>query len=348
MLPGRQGEFEEWLRPARYDSPDPRFEVRRALPSEYEHIYPLVDAAFGVRRPRAVYDWLYQRNPRGRALCWIVVERSSGRLLAAVAGWPWPLARGDEGLYAMLTGDSVVHPDFQRLGVGSLRYAGWETDPLADQHTVVGWPNEISVSWLQKQGHDARVLGPLAEATADVSSRSPGRWLRSLSRSSRARRAGLRVVDVDRFDAEFDAVTLGCARWEGVWSAPDHDFLNWRYPGHPAHSYRMLALREGERLVAWTVLREEGRNACLMAFAAPRQGQAAPLLLGAALDAAREAGCRRLSVFAPPVWRHWPTLRRSGFSGRPCTRHMYLTLPPGSDLRRLDVWELLPGDTDGE
>ena len=46
------------------DSP---FLVRRAAPSEFERVYDTVDAAFGRKRPRALYDWLYKQNSGGTA-----------------------------------------------------------------------------------------------------------------------------------------------------------------------------------------------------------------------------------------------------------------------------------------
>ena len=72
ILPRATDRFEEWLRiPLSAEAEDPRFEMRRAHPSEFEEIYDLVDASFGVRRPRVVYDWLYRRNVSGMANCWI-------------------------------------------------------------------------------------------------------------------------------------------------------------------------------------------------------------------------------------------------------------------------------------
>ena len=41
---------------------DPRVEVRRVSEGEFERVYECVDAAFGTKRPRAAYDWLYRRK----------------------------------------------------------------------------------------------------------------------------------------------------------------------------------------------------------------------------------------------------------------------------------------------
>ncbi|HEB89982.1 MAG TPA: hypothetical protein ENI85_10460, partial [Deltaproteobacteria bacterium] len=62
MIPTPPDAFEEWLEvPITEDPGDPRFLVRRATPDDFERIYDLVDAAFGRRRSREQYDWLYRR-----------------------------------------------------------------------------------------------------------------------------------------------------------------------------------------------------------------------------------------------------------------------------------------------
>jgi len=70
--------FEQWLHaPMDEASPDPRFEVRRARPEDFEAIFDLVDDVFDMKRPRAQYDWLYRRNPYGLARCWITLGKET-------------------------------------------------------------------------------------------------------------------------------------------------------------------------------------------------------------------------------------------------------------------------------
>jgi len=73
LLPKAAQQFEEWFQaPLAEESSDPRFQVRRAHPTEFERLYDLVDEAFAVKRPRAVFDWLYRGNPAGAGRCWKV------------------------------------------------------------------------------------------------------------------------------------------------------------------------------------------------------------------------------------------------------------------------------------
>ena len=69
MIATPEDPFDEWMRlPAPGKPDDDRFEVRRAAPQEYERIYDLVDLAFGRKRPRELYDWLYRENPSGNLM----------------------------------------------------------------------------------------------------------------------------------------------------------------------------------------------------------------------------------------------------------------------------------------
>jgi hypothetical protein len=123
MLPKAAHGFEEWFQaPLPENSSDPRFEVRRAHPTEFERLYDLVDEVFGVKRPRAVFDWLYRANSAGVARGWVVEEKATRRRLCRGAFWPWALAHGLEPHLGYLAGDSVVAPDWQRQGIAKIRH----------------------------------------------------------------------------------------------------------------------------------------------------------------------------------------------------------------------------------
>jgi hypothetical protein len=125
VIPTPPDLFDEWIRlPVEVASSDPRFEVRRARPEEFERVYDVVDAAFGKKRSRAHYDWLYRANPFGRARCWIVIERATGAILKTGAGFPWPIWRGSEALKGALSGDSCAAAVAAQLAAVRRAYAG--------------------------------------------------------------------------------------------------------------------------------------------------------------------------------------------------------------------------------
>ena len=359
MLDSKSGSFEQWLHvPMDEASPDPRFEVRRARPEDFEGIFDLVDEVFGTKRPRACYDWLYRRNPNGFARCWITLDKETREIVANQSYWPWPTALGDERIFGALSGDAVVVRGLQRQRVSHLRIAVHKRHPSRGAEIAFAWLNERSVRRLHTQQRTGRLQGPLPLRVLQLSARkrlARRGWPRPLAfcvgpaldaadaLRLRAGR-GLRVEDVGRFDERFDSVSKRSMRWDGLWFPRDAEFLNWRYPGHPSQEYRSLALLAGDDdLVAYCVLRLDGRLARLMEFAAVDGAETA--LLSAAGRAARESGCARLEIFATPDWKRWPLFDHAGFLERPSNHYLYLR-SHGAEQSRLAEWQLLPGDHD--
>ena len=355
--------FEEWLRvPIPYQCADPRFDVRRAVPAEFEVIYDLVDDVFGKKSPRSTYDWIYRRNPCGVARCTVVVEKASGRIVGGQAGWPWPVARGTEPAAGYVMGDFAVATDWQRRGLSELCMAFHRKNPWRNRTIGMSWPNEKSRGASRKHRRSGS-LGALPRGVLPLTGAALARhgWPRVLasagglaaaaalrSRELLLRRTlrGIAVEPVRRFDSAFDEVTERCMSWPGYWCPHDSDFLNWRYLEHPLHRHVALALSAGGGLVGYCVVRIGTERAWLMELAAPGELRGAPaaLLLQAA-RVAREAGCASLEFSAPPRWRHWPLFRSAGFLDRPSDL-FFFARGQSPDARDIDLWQCVPGDVD--
>ena len=225
MLPRLTERFEDWLcMPISYASPDPRVALRCFDERRFEEAFDIIDAAFGVTRPRATYDWLYRRNPCGLARCVGAFEVSTGRMVAVSVEWPWPAAHHDTALPGTLNGDRATAPDWQRQGLYGIfpefrRHHPW-------QGLRISWPNAGS-----RRAFDAPGPSGGADRTADARHRRarcapashPSRRARSARRSAGARGGGgadwagggsgsavigsAAVAPVDHFDARFDAAT---------------------------------------------------------------------------------------------------------------------------------------------
>jgi hypothetical protein len=354
-LPEVPDRFEEWLRtPLPRALGNERFEVTRAHPKDFDAIYELVNDAFGVNRSRAQYDWWYRDSPHGIARCWLVRERSTGRLVSSSAHLPWPLALGDTAVWNLQLCDVAVIPDFQRLGITQMRREAQAVHPHYAEEYRIAWPNAKSLGQKRKHGHDDEMLGPLREGMFPLESRR-GLLRRAFARLGRAAgrgvtdpaaARGLHAARVKRFDASFDRITLRCMGWSGFWSPHAVDFLNWRYLDHPTESHLALAVYEHDDAVAYCVVRTHGSSALLMEFAAPRDEAVTGLLLDFAKEAAARAGCNRLVFFGTPGWPHWGAFEAAGFLERPGVRSFLVVDPEPHDALVLERWQLVPGDQD--
>lgn len=362
----RKDRFYEWLDapPIREKPDDSRFELRKALPSEFDAIYDLIDDAFGTKRQRPLYDWLYRRNPQGLARCWIVVDRETGRLVWVTAGWPWPTARGGTPRNGGLMGDVATARDLQGRGVVPVLRSNLISHPSDETEVLVGWPNSKTVRWLEKTGNTHRMVGPIPRAVFYLRGRARlarSGWSRpaagalgaALDAATAIDRAlaldgdqELRIEEVLRFDPRFDALSRlhGCS--QDYWFPRDVEFLNWRYCDHPVREYRTLGVLRGDALLAYCVLGLDGRRATLMEFVAPEDPtQVRQALLAALVQEARGAGCDRVEVFATERWRHWPFLRASNFIYRRSEYYLFLRHNFATQMR-LEEWQILPGDHD--
>ncbi len=363
--------FDEWHSlPLSKQSRDDRFVVRRAHVADYEAIYDCVDEAFGRKRPRALFNWLYRENPFGLARAWILEEVATSRILKTGVYYPWPIWRDDKALQGSLSGDAATVPDWQRKGLSAIRREVRRSHPWSRQIASIAGPNESSNTVTTKAGEGSSILGLLpggvavlraaplakrvglpslvAKPVGALASLFLDTWQRAaLSSGKRAlgTNGTLRFEPIGRFDSTFDRVTLETMRFPWYWSPHNADFLNWRYLDHPIESYVAFALIRNDRPIAYSVIRVARDEATLAEFAsAPEYATA---LMAGTLAQVRSAGCPYVTFFAPPTWRHWRAFKRVGFL--PYQTNNYLDAvyyPEKEESEQMNHWQLTPGDRD--
>ncbi|MFI5367078.1 MAG: hypothetical protein ACHQ4J_15820 [Candidatus Binatia bacterium] len=364
MLWRRPDRFEEWLRlPAPPPCEDPRFALRRVSEADFERVYDVVTESFGSLRTRDAYEWIYGRNVSGKARCWALVERQTDRFVGVDTNFPWPMARGPRPLAGFLCGDWAIVPAWQRQGISRLTYDAAMADPWRAQQTVIGWPNLKSRGSARKGGRAHRHHGPVPRGVLPLRTRACLQtvgWAPSLAGSLGDAAlaafwtwrfgggAAVRVEPVRRFDSGFDALTERCMAWPDYWCPHDAAFLNWRYLDNPGIGQHVaLATMDDAQPTGYVVLHLNGARAWLTEFVVPeRPPEIRSALMARAIGVARDAGCGWLEFFAPPRWRHWPWLRSVGFVPMRSERVLYINSPSEPRANSLDVWQLVPGDTD--
>jgi hypothetical protein len=357
-------------KPAEKASTDPRFTVRQALESDFEGIYRCVDLAFGKTRPRAAYDWMYLKNPYGRALAWIVEDNQSKEIVKTGAKYPWPIWRGNQPVPGAVSGDAATLPNWQRKGLSHIRREVNHSHELYGKTCTISGPNEGSRTVSTKAGEADEILGCLAggiflldmkmllaekvplipSLLRDIAGVSANAlhtlWPKPVLRSSEL--TNYRIEQVASFSSAIDAITLNTMAFKGYWSPHNAEFLNWRYLQHPLEKYEGFVMFKNDTPVAYSVIRFDGIQATLSEFAAPRDDQRTEEeLLRRTIGIAREAGCGYVNFFGPPSWRHWSLFKKAGMLPYK-TNNWFEASYPEDPEGALDFnnWQVTPGDRD--
>jgi len=350
---------------------DPRFEVRRAHHFEYSKVYDLIDQAFARKRSREEFKWLYEKNPTGKAQCWMVLVKETGELVSSETIFPWPIRYGDDDLEGVLMGDSATSPHWQGQGTTKARRRARLSHPWTARTVGFAGPNEHSRTAAARGRRRAnkpnRIMGPIPGGVMLFKSRpslerlglpaglaTPAGALCDLALTSYQMLTPARstkevqVEVVQQFDSNFNEITERSMRFDKLWSPHDSEFLNWRYFDHPTYTYHGIAVVENDRPAGYCVIRLDENRAALMEFACPQESpELCRRLLTGAVEMARSADCDSLNFFAPPSWRHWPLFRRSAFL--PYRTENYLSAGGERyepEIFDLENWQLLPGDRD--
>ncbi len=343
--------FGDWYRAPLGDFAGvPGYHVRRATPDDFEAIWDLVDDAFGVRRSRTLYEWLYRKNPCGPARCFNVIEDATGELVATGAHCPWPGAVGDRRVPAQVNGDSAVRRSARGRGIDKMRLDAWRRHPLRSRVVTVGWPNETSLRHTRQRGLHGMLAGPLRRVVLRLDSRPPGaslleRSMDKLRGLARGSGSGLRVERVTRFDERFEPLAARFMRSEGVWFPRNAEFLDWRYLAHPVREYLAFALLRRDELLGFCVLNLDGSRATLMELAAPHGSEETTFLLGRASEVVRQAGCGRVEFFASSGFGQWASLDAAGFVPRKSERMLFLNRF-GSPDSAAENWSVTPAENE--
>ena len=262
-------EFQEWLDlQPHFECPDPRYSIRRGVPADFPQIYALVDEVWERKRPKAQYDWLYLDNPSGIARTSLIFERATGQMVAAGAGFPWPIAKGDTRFRGSFGGDAVTIQRLQRTGFGNIKRAFAEIHPWRNSNIGLHAPNWKSRASAAKRDRPP-AWGPLpvAALVLDYASflseagqpravaRSVGTAANTLTklwhRAVLPSNPDVRVVDINRFDAALGSLSYRASRSDRYWCPHDDNFLNWRFFAHPVFDYRAVGLVKGDEWVAF-------------------------------------------------------------------------------------------------
>jgi hypothetical protein len=341
-----------------FQSPDPRFELRLSSPEDFPEIYALLNSVFEVNRSQAEYDWIYEKNPYGKARCELIIEKSSGEIISTNARFPWPLSWGEQNMESTQGGDSATLSRLQRQGLHSIRTQFNECHPWNDQQIHFSLPNQASRNAQKKYNRPTPSRPtPFAKKVLDwrsfLATKGAPDYVATLAapavafvtRPSRQKQRNLRIEPISRFYQEHQTLSLNHSRSDGFWCPHGAEWMNWRYFSHPSKKYVAHGLYSGDELQAFSVVRLDSGCAMLMELISPNVHMS-QILLTEVERVALEAGAKTIDTYATKGWRQWPALKKQRYFMRPSS--IYLNTRSNNYPEALipENWQLLPGDSD--
>jgi hypothetical protein len=303
------------------------------------------------RRKEAIFDWQFAANPHNNGRPPFIVGTLEGEIVAINGFMPARLRYEDERIQACWSCDTYVAAKLRGCGIGKRlieRVSGHApvmlgygisdmSDPIFNQQ---GWSLHPTAWSLFFHAREPGFEGALK----NICSRA-ARRIRRLHRP-RTR------LDVTRHEEDFGADVD--ALWERMepsyFSAVQRDarYLNWKYRRHPFQRYAWYAAREKGRLQGLLVARYGVRTSVLVDYCGPANDVElmSGLVAEATADLAERGTTRVLCEGTHPPLR--AALERAGYVGSRSRPRFRVRTNLAGDVRSLEGWFLMPGDSDGE
>ncbi|HWO88806.1 MAG TPA: GNAT family N-acetyltransferase [Gemmatimonadales bacterium] len=310
--------------------------IRMAEPGDREVILRLLGEMHGAGAADR-YEWLYLRNPHGRALTWLAVDESSGDVVGMTSLFPRFVYVGGKTELGALGGDSYVVPAARGRGLATrLHLVTREEMGRNGVQVAYGAPVPINLRALLAAG--ARVvsefrrftllLGPssarrpdgatggrtgaagLARALAEKASATVGLLSRlALSRAI----TKYTISSVAEFGQEWDD-WIERLRWSyPVACVRDRRYLTWRYLESPRRTQVPFVVRRDERIVGLLVLEARDARCAIVDLFVERSLRLLRVALALAALRARAMGCDAVDFSCTEFPGHRLALTVSGF-----------------------------------
>ncbi len=320
--------------------------------------------------PRAKYEWFYEGNPSGSALCFIMRDSESGRVVGATAIFPRRFLVMGRPRTGGISADLAMDGTHRTLGPAlKLQRAALPPTDRSPVDFCYGYPNRNAEAVLKRLGYkvlgtnrrlvrvlksrtfvDRRVTVPFTAAVIagilDFSSRL-------FAKETRYRQpTGLQTEILAAFDERFDHLWQQASPRFSIIAERTMDVLNWRFTHCPYRDYRIFALsRKSTGEILGYVVYDIRANSLSVAdlFVADMDNYL-DVLLSEFLLAQRAADVDSLAVTYFGNETLVRTLKAFGFVERESGGNIVVHTTPDSELSSalLDDsnWYLMDGDND--
>lgn len=338
--------------------------VRRAqLEEEKTALITFLSTYLSKEAGEARFDWLYCKNPFGKARAWVVCDSETGKIIGLSAAFPRRVTSAGANVPGYVLGDFCIHPDYRSLGPAlALQRTTLEDLSSEGSGFVFDFPSNSMLAIYKRLRVETsatmiRYAKPL-RANRQIRRRIPNQLAaRGLAAAAnvalRVRDAGLRRSSAWAIEEETklcgEEFTRAAQQWSariGTCPVRTADYLKWRFLQHPQRRYRLLTARKESELCGFLIYHLEGEDAVIVDLLAEADG-AFKALLVEAIEMARGHRVHTLSVPFLPSQAGRYLLEDCGFEPRESSPVILLNLPwSAKNQGNLDAnrWYLTHGD----
>ena len=313
------------------------------------------------------YDWLYRRNPHGKARGWIARDTTSGTFVGVAAAFPRRLLLRGAPQLAWVLGDFCISEHYRSLGPAvqlqrallaavaeEPGLAGWYDFPSHSMAAVYKRLGVIEQASLVRMAQPLRVDRVLAHA---LGSTLLARWLAPIGNIWLAVGVQRKGIDasvsiefhIGKFGDEFTSLAREASPSYDACIERSAEYLNWRFAENPLERYECLVAREAGRLTGYAIFTHNAEDAILVDLFGIKQESIFGRLLGFLAKHLQKRGAATIS--APIVeghpWRN--VLQEAGYRVRETSP--FVVCPGTSSTAQVfktprGPWYLMHGDRD--
>jgi len=231
---------------------------------ENKGMLKLIDNAYDevdIKNPKYI-DWLYNKNPQGRALIVLGIdEEKKDFIIAKEAIIPSELKLANKLVRASISLNSIVHTDYRRQGIFSKLVSTLPNLALKEGIVgVYGIPNSNSHKSFLKAGWKEIAQLPLL-----VRILKPSNYFNNVLKKffvpidflwKIKYQEQLQIEEYTGDFSEFDHLTSKLAKRILVLQNRNHKYLQWRYKDHPTRKYKTYLVRKDSEIICYIITRE--------------------------------------------------------------------------------------------
>ncbi len=316
------------------------------------------------------YEWLYLRNPSGKAKVWIGKDEDKDQFIGTAVALPRKFWVNGRTISCHVLADFSINPEYRSLGP-ALKLNRASLDPVHDGRIPFAYdfPSKsmaVAHRWMKVEpiGQVLRFVR-LLRAGRQIEERvgkglisrilawivNTAMRIYSVQKMSKGYTFDDEKIDPKSFDVSFTELDRHIGKRYKVCGSRDQSYLTWRYALNTHRDFFLIKLKYHDELCGFIIftIRENSRVQVYDLYSKD-QAEVKRNLIKALLKVVYNKNAEAVEVALLETNPWIPLIRRCGFFPRSDTSEVYVFIPKDSDLdgvvNNAGNWYMTQGDRD--